>query len=271
MSSKRQIAIDTESNGFYAYFEKICLIQINDNRTNYIIDPLTVKDCSPLLSIFENPQIEKIMHDARNDIIGLKRDFGLSMANLFDTSIACRLLGKKKRGLRSLLQEYFQISISKKGQHYNWGKRPLEDSYLYYAALDVHYLIPLASILKNELSHRGLLQKAKSLSESITKLEAQHRTFPSDGYVKLKGFLSLDERGKKIAKELYMWRDVIARQWDSAPFRVLPNETIIKLAKIKPSSCADLKSIKGVPKRFKKGSLMQSLLEIINNGGGMEH
>ncbi len=268
LSDFPRIAIDTESNGFYAYFEKVCLIQINDGHTNYIIDTIAVKDCSSLSVLFENESIEKIMHDARNDVTGLKRDFGLSIVNLFDTSVACKVLGKKKRGLRSLLYEYFGVSISKKGQHYNWGKRPLEDSYLYYAALDVHYLIPLASMLKKELVERGLINKVIQQCQRICELEAQERSFPQNGYARLKGYNELDEKGKKIAQRLYSWRDFLARKWDIAPFRVLPNETIIRLAVCKPGSEEELQKIKGMPKRFKKGYLLKNLLEIITKNGG---
>ncbi len=268
LSNSPQIAIDTESNGFYAYFERVCLIQISDGHTNYIIDTIAVKNCSPLSALFENEKVEKIMHDARNDITGLKRDFGLSITNLFDTSVACKVLGKKKRGLRSLLYEYFGVSLSKKGQHYNWGKRPLEDGYIYYAALDVHYLIPLASILKKELVDKGLIDRVIQQCKHISELEAQTRTFPQNGYTRLKGYSELDDKGKRIARRLYAWRDFLARKWDIAPFRVLPNETIIRLAIYRPASEDELRKIKGMPKRFKKGHLLKNLLEIITKNGG---
>ena len=35
-----------------------------------------------------DPQIEKVFHAAENDILMLKRDFGFSFANIFDTMLA---------------------------------------------------------------------------------------------------------------------------------------------------------------------------------------
>ena len=73
----RHIAIDTESNSFYAYFERICLIQISTTERDYILDPLALKDLDALGRIMEDPEIEKIFHAASNDVLGLKRDLSI--------------------------------------------------------------------------------------------------------------------------------------------------------------------------------------------------
>ena len=99
LSHARHIAIDTESNSFYAYFERICLIQISTTERDYILDPLALRDLGPIGKILEDPNIEKIFHAASNDVLGLKRDFQFKVRNLFDTAIACKLLGYKKLGL----------------------------------------------------------------------------------------------------------------------------------------------------------------------------
>ena len=36
----KEIAIDTESSGFYTYFPELCLIQISAENNHFIIDPL---------------------------------------------------------------------------------------------------------------------------------------------------------------------------------------------------------------------------------------
>ena len=263
LSHCQHLAVDTEANGFFAYYERVCLIQISDGRENYIIDPLSVKDCSPLRLLCENPDIEKIMHDGMNDVSGLKRDFNISVINLFDTAVACRVLGKKRRGLGSLVEEYFGIKLDKKGQQYNWGKRPLESKYLYYAALDVYFLIPLAEKLKTELAARDLLDIAKERSKAVANSLIPARSFPRNGFARIQGYEDLDDDAKAVVRRLYAWRDSLARRWDRAPFRVLPNNTIVLLAQNKPTTCEDLRRIKGLPRVFKKGSLAKTLLKII--------
>lgn len=259
----KQIGLDTEANGFYAYYEKICLIQISDGSVNYIIDPLRVEDCTILRSVLECSGIEKVMHDAVNDVSGLYRDFGIYLENLFDTAVACKLLGRKRRSLRSLIEDYTNMSISKKGQHYNWGARPLGAHHIRYAAADVHYLIPVAQKMKKELERQNLLEKAYEMSQDVASTIIPERSFSSNGYAKIKGFATLKPEEKQIVKRLYTWRDQLARRWDRAPFRVLPNETIIKLAYVKPSNEQELKTLKGVPERFRRGGLARALIRLI--------
>ncbi|SFM39878.1 ribonuclease D [Thermodesulforhabdus norvegica] len=263
------IALDTESNGFYAYYEKVCLIQISDGRVSYIIDPLELGDCLPLKPLLESPDIEKIMHDGVNDVSGLYRDFGIRIDNLFDTAVACRLLGRKRRSLAALVEDYLGIRINKKGQQYNWGSRPLKDSHIEYAALDVHYLLIIAQRLKDELAERGLLELAYEKSRGVARSTVPERSFPPDGYTRIKGFWDLGEDERRIVKGLYRWRDFLARRWDRAPFRVMPDIALVELAVMKPADESDLRGLKGIPRRFKKGGLARELLRVIKEWQGV--
>ncbi|MCB0229618.1 MAG: hypothetical protein KDH08_05305, partial [Anaerolineae bacterium] len=48
------IAFDTESNSLFAYYPRICLIQVSLPGADYLIDPL-VADVDPLDEIFADP------------------------------------------------------------------------------------------------------------------------------------------------------------------------------------------------------------------------
>ena len=96
-----RIAVDTESNSLHAFREQLCLIQFSTPQTDYLVDPLALNDLSPLAPIFANPEIEKIFHAAEYDLICLKRDFDITVTNLFDTMQAARILGYKQVGLDS--------------------------------------------------------------------------------------------------------------------------------------------------------------------------
>src|SRR5436190_1801565 len=102
-----RVAIDLESDSFYSYHHKICLIQISDERHDYIVDPLAVRDISPLGPVLRDPKIEKVFHAAEYDIQCLKRDYGFEINGLFDTMAASRILGSKELGLASLIGKYF--------------------------------------------------------------------------------------------------------------------------------------------------------------------
>ena len=148
---EKEIAVDIESNGFYVYHEKVCLLQLSTRKEDFIIDPISVEDLSPLKRIFADPATEKVFHAGDYDIGCLKRDYGFTVSNVFDTMIASRLLGTPKLGLAYAIEKYFGIHISKKLQRAHWGKRPLSTEQLQYARLDTHYLLRLRDILHQEL------------------------------------------------------------------------------------------------------------------------
>ena len=121
----KQLAIDTESNSLYAYREQVCLIQISVPGYDYIVDPLALPSIDELGELMADPSVEKIFHAAEYDLLCLKRDFGYSFSNLFDTMLAARILGRKKVGLAAVLNQEFGIQVNKRYQRANWGRRPL--------------------------------------------------------------------------------------------------------------------------------------------------
>jgi len=267
LSTAPYIAIDTESNSFYAYFEKVCLIQISTIEKDYIIDPLMLRDIEPLGEILGNPAIEKILHAPSNDIVGLRRDFGFRIRNLFDTAVACKLLGCRQLGLARILQEHFAVQLNKKWQRCDWGKRPLHGDQLEYARLDTHYLIPLRHQLAAGLHAQDSWETAREAFDKLCEQEAQDRPFHPGGFINIRGARSLDSAGKAVLKALYVYREKEAQQRDRAPFRILSNETLLRLARSRPHSLREFAGTKGLPHHYRKGHRAQDLLELINRNG----
>src|SRR5215468_7604532 len=85
------LAVDTEADGLHHYPVKLCLVQIADDRgRGHLVDPLALPSLSPLASFFADPGVIKILHAADNDLGYLKRLYGFTVENLFDTAIAAR-------------------------------------------------------------------------------------------------------------------------------------------------------------------------------------
>ena len=125
------IAVDTESNSLHAYKEKVCLIQFSTREEDFIIDPIAVANLDILRPVFANKSIEKVFHAAEYDLIGLWRDFGWKVNNIFDTMVAARTLGWEKVGLAAILSKHYSVPINKKFQRADWAARPLNDCLLY--------------------------------------------------------------------------------------------------------------------------------------------
>ncbi|UCG11868.1 MAG: ribonuclease D, partial [Deltaproteobacteria bacterium] len=48
VSGEKYIAVDSESNSFFAHRPRVCLIQISSNQSDFIVDPLPLGDLSAL-------------------------------------------------------------------------------------------------------------------------------------------------------------------------------------------------------------------------------
>lgn len=273
LSNAPQIAIDTESNSFYAYFERICLIQVSTAERDYILDPLSLTDLELLGEVLEDPAIVKIFHAASNDVLGLKRDFHFQVKNLFDTAIACKLLGYKQLGLARILEQHFGVVLDKKWQRCDWGKRPLTEEQLAYASLDTHFLIPLCHSLTDDLIARDLLEPAREAFTKTAEQELQERTSHPQAYLQVRGAQTLDSEGKKVLKALYLYRDREAKRRDRAPFRIITDETLLRLAQSRPQTVDDFSKVKGMPRSYQAGRAAVGLLGLIRKAlaSGVEH
>jgi ribonuclease D len=257
-----RIAIDTESNGFYAYQERVCLLQISSAREDFIVDPIAVSDISALGELMAAPGIEKVFHAGEYDVLCLKRDCGFTFANLFDTMIAGRLLGAKELGLAAAIRIYFGVTLSKKLQRADWGIRPLSEAHLKYAQLDTHYLLRLSEILKAQLREKGRAADAAEACAELCELEPVVRGFDPDGFWRLTGRNRLSGRQLACLREIYLLRERRAKSLDRASFRIMPEELMVRLAADCPDSEAALAKVRGMtPYLLRKfgGAILEAL------------
>jgi ribonuclease D len=258
------VAVDTESNSLYAYYERVCLIQFSIPSIDYLVDPLTI-DVSRLGDLFADDRYEKVFHAAQYDILSLKRDYGFSFNNLFDTMIAARVLGWKRYGLGPILEERFDVRLNKRMQRYDWGIRPLPKQALDYARLDSHFLLPLREIQLAELQARNRLDEARRAFQRQTRSEPSPRVFNPDDFWRIRGARDLLPAEQSILRELYILRDRYARKLNRPPFKVMNDATLIRLAQAQPTDVRSLGRIKGLSHRMRREA-GESLLEAIARG-----
>jgi ribonuclease D len=245
LTAEKVIAVDTESDSLYSYFEKVCLIQFSTPQTDYLLDPLNV-DISPLADLFATPSVEKIFHAAEYDILSLKRDYNFTFVNLFDTMLAARILGWKRYGLGSILADQFEVKLDKRFQRYNWGQRPLSQQALDYARLDTHYLLRLRRVQIDALKQQNRLREAYEAFERQTQVEPTPKNFNPDDFWRVKGCKDLAPQEQAVLRELFILRDKIARKIDRPPFKVVNDAVLVRLAQTQPHSYKALKGVKGV-------------------------
>ena len=100
ISDAEILAIDTEFMREKTYYPLLCLVQIATESTSFIIDPLAVKDLTPLASVLTSPKTVKVLHASRQDREMLFNACGVVPSPIFDTQLAAPLLGLQRRPLR---------------------------------------------------------------------------------------------------------------------------------------------------------------------------
>jgi ribonuclease D len=243
LSQQKVIGVDTESNSLYEYEEKICLIQFSTIENDYLVDTIQVRDLSPLGKLFSDPRIQKVFHAAEYDLMCLKRDYSFEFKNIFDTMIASRILGLQSYGLSSLIKKYFNVSVDKKYQRANWGKRPLSKEMLLYAQLDTYFLIELRNILFEKLDTEQKLELANEDFNRITEVDAFVNNKNNDHYWKIIKGNTLSSAQESALIELYYLRENLAKELNRPPFKVFSNQNIIDIAKRMPRSLDELRNI----------------------------
>jgi ribonuclease D len=241
------LAVDTESNGLYVYQEQVCLIQFSTIDTDYLVDPLALFDLSELGPIFEDSGIEKIFHAAEYDILCLKRDFGFHFTNLFDTMLAARILGRKELGLGNLLSAEFDLSLDKRHQRANWGKRPLPAGMLSYARMDTHYLTDLRDRLYNQLVEKDLLFLAEEDFRRMCDLRPAPLQPEPNTCWSLASPRDITPRQAAILQSLVEFRDRQARYANVPTFKILSNQTLLEITQRAPRNMDELAGIIGLP------------------------
>lgn len=263
------LAVDTEANSMYAYYTRVCLVQLSTRQTDYILDPLAFDsaDMQPFGDLLENPAIEKVFHAAEYDLIGLRRDYNFAVNNIFDTSLAVRLCGLKTFALNDVLQTYFDVTLDKRHQLDDWSERPIPPQRLLYAQRDTHYLIALRDLLKQQLIEAGRWEEAQELFADLAHVVVKESTFDPDGYWKIGRPSALNRRQMAILRELYLWRDEVARHDNQPPVKIISNPALVEMARVAPTHLRDLSGIRGLSERQVR-VYGEALLPVIARGHG---
>src|SRR6266852_2673044 len=242
----QSLSWDTEADGLHHYPAKLCLVQVADNRgQNHLIDPLALPTLTPLGPFFADPGVVKVLHAADNDLGYLKRLYGFTAANIFDTAIAARFLGVTSLSLDGLLRDFIGVDPGPSRQKDDWSKRPLSPAQETYALNDVLHLLPLREKLLEALRAKGRERWVEEECAIIAAMPAPEKATDPDAYMKIKGAKDLDARSLAVLRELHQARETRAVKLDRPPFMILGNEVLVALATLKPRDAGAILTVKG--------------------------
>lgn len=239
------IGIDAERASGFTYSQRAYLIQVfRRDAGTFLFDPPAIGDFSELNDAFAD-QVW-ILHAASQDLACL-REVGIDPTTIFDTELAARLLGIPRVGLGTVVEELLGTHLAKEHSAANWSTRPLPESWLVYAALDVEYLPDLHDRMVEMLADAGKTEIANQ--EFAATLAKETKAPRVDPWRRLSGVHSVrGQRNLAIARELWHARDELAQQQDVSPGRLVPDASLVAVARVAPTSkhaLAELREFSG--------------------------
>lgn len=234
------VAVDAERASGYRYGQRAYLLQFHRRGAGtWLVDPIALPDLTGLQSALGHE--EWVLHAASQDLPCL-RELGLRPGSLFDTEVAGRLLGRERVGLGPLVESELGYLLEKGHGSADWSTRPLPESWLRYAALDVEVLLDLRDRLAADLTGTG--KDGWAQEEFAALLAAAPAPPRADPWRRTSGIhVVRGRRSLAAVRELWIERDALAQQRDTSPGRILPDASIVAAARALPESRDALASL----------------------------
>ncbi len=259
-------AVDTEFMREKTYWPILCLIQAAADGEEAIIDPMAPGlDLAPFLELLANTRITKVFHAARQDIEIFHQLIGGVPAPIFDTQVAAMACGFGEQiGYEPLIRTLTGAQIDKGSRFTDWARRPLSDAQLDYALSDVTYLRDAYKILHQRLEREKRVAWVEEEMEALRD-PALYRADPERAFarLKLRGVRPSDV-GPLVA--LAEWREREAQVKDVPRGRILKDEAIFELARVKPATPEELGRARTIPQGFERSRTAQQILDAIARG-----
>jgi ribonuclease D len=237
------IGIDTEFVRERTWRADLGLVQISDGKKVWLVDPLNTGSIQPLSQLFEARNIIKVLHAPSEDLDVLLYTAGSVPKPLFDTQIACAMLGQSlQMGYHTTVEWLLNITIDKGETRSNWCKRPLRPAQLHYAALDVCLLPMMHRQLRSRLDAIG---RSKWLEEDCERLldKAQTLPDPEQSWRRINGNGRLNGESLAILQSLATWRDQEAERRNLARGFVIKDADLLTIANQKPDGLDALSAL----------------------------
>ena len=269
-ANEKYITIDTEFLRERTYFSKLCLIQLAtpgyDNENAVIVDTLVNNlDLSPLYELFQNQNIVKVFHAARQDLEIFYLASGIFPYPLFDTQIAAMVCGFGDQvAYETLVRQLAKQTLDKSSRFTDWSRRPLTDAQKKYALADVTHLRVIYEILSEQLVKSGRLKWVDDELKNLISPET-YDVDPKNSWRRLKT-KSNSRRFLGLVASLAEFRENFAQSKNIPRNRVIKDDALLELASNKPRNLDELSRSRLLLREARKGEIATGLLKAIEKG-----
>ena len=235
------VALDAERASGFKYSQRAYLIQLRRQGSgSHLIDPTLFANLDSLQDALVG--VDWILHAASQDLVCLAEVGLIPTANVFDTELAGRLLGLPRVGLGPMIETQLGFSLAKEHSAADWSTRPLPESWLNYAALDVEFLLELWTELESQLheadKHTWAIQEFDHVKRTTGPIERVDPWRRTSGMHVIR-----NQRELAVIREVWHARDAVAREQDIAAGRVLSDAHIVTLASCGLTKESELKTL----------------------------
>jgi len=261
-----RMALDFEFLWERTYAPVPCLAQVNVAGEIALVDPLEGAPLGPIAALVDDPGIEVVMHAPSADLTLLALATGVAPRALVDLQITAGFVGLGAgQGLAALLDRVLRVQLDKGERYTDWSRRPLSRAQREYAAADVAHLLELADELGRRAERLG---RSGWVAEEHARRYGPGQAFvtpPEEAWRRVKGQGRLGARDRAVLARLAAWREREARRIDRPAAWVMPDRTLVELARRRPSSRRALESERGVPDRLREPDA-EAILDAIRAG-----
>ncbi|MGB0257141.1 MAG: ribonuclease D [Coraliomargarita sp.] len=245
------VGIDTEFIWDRTYYPTLGVVQMGmpDGHCE-LIDAPAIEDWSPFAELMADPDTVKILHDAKQDLIILRRACGADPKNIFDTQLSSGFVGLSATiSLRDLLKTLVKVRLAKTETQSDWVARPLTEAQIQYAEDDVRHSVKLMEKIYERaeaLGRRSWIEDEMSFYDEAS-IYAERD--PDAEMPRVRGSGALTQQQRNILRALGSWRELTARRRNLPRNFILSDDAIVSLTKRLPKSAEDIKPMKGLTER----------------------
>jgi ribonuclease D len=169
----RYLAVDTETLGLQQLRDRLCLVQLCDDKgrativqlpRDQVVSAAPLETRAPRLKrVLEDPNVLKLLHFARFDVAVLRHYLGIELWPLYCTRTASKLVRTytDRHGLKDVALELLDVEMDKVTRHTDWASPHLTPAQVQYAISDVTMLVPIMERLDVMLEREGRKELAR--------------------------------------------------------------------------------------------------------------
>jgi len=266
LRSAEYITVDTEFMREKTYWPILCLAQVAGPEEAKCIDALAPGiDLGPLYELFDDKNILKVFHAARQDLEIFFNLTGRLPHPVFDTQVAAMVCGfGDSVGYETLIAKLTNESVDKGSRFTDWSLRPLSERQIDYALGDVTHLRPAYEKLAKKLHDNG---REAWLEEEMAVLESPdtYNGNPEAAFRRIKA-RSTGPRMLAVLRELAAWREKEAQRRDLPRNRILRDEALVEIAHHTPKNTEQLARTRGLGPKLVNGSYGGQILDAVKAG-----